>query len=410
MKKTVDMESFKNCSKKRPQDFTRERKMSFKMLVYFLLSMINESSQNALERFFAKTGQSIYMTQQAFSLARQKIKWEAFRILFELSVNIHYREYKDEIKRWNGLRIHAIDGSKLSLPNDKPLREYYGTCGAGNSSPTAQGSLLYDILNDLVVDSRIEPMATDERTLARMHIDQLTRIESFEEWKELVIFDRGYPSFELIKEVLEKKIHFVMRVKTKFSTVIDELSRGDHSITLEKGEEKIPIRVIKFRLESGEEETLITDIKEKKYGMKAFKALYFKRWPIETKYDQIKNKLEIENFSGRLVDNIRQDFFATMVLTNLAANFFEEAQKEVDEEQKDKNNKYWYKVNINHEIGVLKDHLIKTLIEEDSKKRSEMYDEMIWLLKKRLIPIRPGRSLPRTARKVKFHHNRKSNC
>jgi len=58
--------------------------MSFKMLVYFLLSMINESSQNALERFFAKTGQGIYMTQQAFSLARQKIKWEAFRILFEL--------------------------------------------------------------------------------------------------------------------------------------------------------------------------------------------------------------------------------------------------------------------------------------------------------------------------------------
>ena len=384
--------------------------MNFKNLIYFLLSMINESSQNALERFFEKTGRCIFMTQQAFSLARQKIKWEAFRILFDLSVNIHYREYKDEIRRWNGLRVHAIDGSKLSLPNDKPLREYFGACGAGNSSPTAQGSLLYDILNDLVVDARIEPMATDERTLAGMHIDHLMGIESFEEWKELVLFDRGYPSFELIKELLGKKIHFVMRARTKFSTEIDDLSLGDHAITLEEGEERIPLRVIKFRLDSGEEETLITDLQEKKHGVKAFKALYFKRWPIETKYDQIKNKLEIENFSGRLVDNIRQDFFATMVLTNLTANFYEEAQKEVEEEQKDKNNKYRYKVNVNHEIGVLKDNLIKTLIEEDSQKRSEMYDEMIWLLKKRLIPIRPGRSLPRTARKVKFHHNHKSNC
>ena len=34
------------------------------------------------------------------------------------------------------------------------------------------------------------------------------------------------------------------------------------------------------------------------------------------------------------------------------------------------------------------------------------------LLKKKLIPIRPNRSLPRAAfpRKVKFHHNHKSNC
>jgi hypothetical protein len=40
----------------------------------------------------------------------------------------------------------------------------------------------------------------------------------------------------------------------------------------------------------------------------AFSDLYYKRWSIETKYSQLKQKLELENFSGRLVENIKQDF------------------------------------------------------------------------------------------------------
>ena len=360
--------------------------------------------------FFNKIGVDTYMSQQAFSLARQKIKWQAFWDLFVLTVNTHYRIYKDKIKRWKGFRIFAIDGSKQSLPNDPPLREHFGSSGAGNTSPTAQGSALYDILNDIVADARIEPMSTDERTLAKKHISQLITLESFVEWMELILFDRGYASFELIKELLEAKIHFLMRVRSKFSIAIDELSRGDHLIELEQGEEKIIVRVLKFRLDGGEEETLITSIKDRQIGIKAFKVLYFKRWPIETKYDQIKNKLEIENFSGRLVDNILQDFYATMVLTNLATEFINEAQEKVEENQKGKGNKYEYKVNVNHAIGVLKDRLVQTLCEQDSRRRGEMFEEIIHLLEKRIIPIRPNRSFPRTRRNVKHHHNHKSNC
>jgi hypothetical protein len=373
--------------------------------------MVKASTQNALERYFAINGLSIFMTQQAFSLARQKLKWEALQELFNFGVNVHYINYQEQIQRWNGFRIFANDGSTISLPNDKPLREHYGTCGLGNTSPTARGSLLYDILNNVVVDARLEPMAQDERTLARMHIKQLIGLESFEEWKELILFDRGYASFDLIEELLGYKIHYVMRVRSKFSTAIDGLGYGDHSVKLKQGEKKIKVRVVKFRLSSGEDEALVTDIKDRKLTVDDFKKLYFKRWPIETKYNEIKNKLEIENFSGRLVDNIRQDFYAVMILTNLAAECFAIAQEEVEKEQAGKGNKWQYKINVNHEIGVLKDKLIKVLLEDDSKKRRVMFDEVISLLKKRLIPIRPGRSLPRnTPRKVKFHHNHKSNC
>ena len=185
--------------------------MGFKNLLYFILNMVKESSQNALERYFAMQGEDTCMTQQAFSLARQKIKWEAFRELFDYGVEVHYKNYAEEIRRWHGYRVSAIDGIKLSLPNDKPLRAYFGD---SNGSPMAQGSALYDVFNDFVVDARIEPPATDERTLAQLHIKHLQGLESFEEWKELLLFDRGYPSFELIKGLMERKIHYVMPMST----------------------------------------------------------------------------------------------------------------------------------------------------------------------------------------------------
>jgi hypothetical protein len=47
--------------------------MTFNELVYFMLSMVKQSSQNALERFFPQLGKEhIHMSQQAFSAARKR--------------------------------------------------------------------------------------------------------------------------------------------------------------------------------------------------------------------------------------------------------------------------------------------------------------------------------------------------
>jgi hypothetical protein len=60
--------------------------MPFKKMILFMLGMVKESSQNALERFFPKLGEATQMSQQAFSLARQKIR-KAFEELFRASVS-----------------------------------------------------------------------------------------------------------------------------------------------------------------------------------------------------------------------------------------------------------------------------------------------------------------------------------
>jgi hypothetical protein len=165
-------------------------------------------------------------------------------------------------------------------------------------------------------------MSRDERSLAEEHIKKLVKMADF--GKELIVFDRGYPSIELIEHLYEGKIDFLMRVREKFDLGIDRLGLGDHVVELEKGGRgPVKVRVIKLRLKGGETETLISSLMDSGYDVNIFKGLYFKRWPIEGKYDEVKKKLEVENFSGILADNIRQDFYAAMTLANIVAEMKE---------------------------------------------------------------------------------------
>jgi len=400
---------FLELARKLPQYFTRKRKMPFTNLVLFMLNMVKTSIQVALDKFFEDIDQEeIHMSQQAYSKAREKIRWEAFRWLFKENVNDTYDNYYDT---WRGYRVSAFDGSKLQLPDDPKLRNHYGTMGSAKVAVTAQASALYDVYNNVLIDVQIEPLKTDERTLALRHIAELCKMPSF--GKELIIGDRGYASFELIETMKNSEISFLFRVKKGFNKNIDQLGEGDHSILIQKkNHDDINVRVIKFTLPSGEEETLVTDIADKRMGIQAFKELYFKRWPIETKYDEIKNKLQVENFSGRTINAINQDFFVSMHMSNIAAIARWEAQVEVDDERSLKDNKYDYHVNANLAIGTLKDRFIMAILEDNPRIRRKMVGRILYLLKFDSVPTRPNRSIPRnpSPRKAKFRHNRKSNC
>jgi hypothetical protein len=124
--------------------------MPFKKLMCFMLSMVKERTQNALERFFPKLKEAIHMTQQAFSLARQNVKGEAFRELFQASVKGSYNEVLTD---WRGYLLMAIDSSHIfrALLRDGALREYYGATGHELRAATARASLRYDIENDILV-------------------------------------------------------------------------------------------------------------------------------------------------------------------------------------------------------------------------------------------------------------------
>jgi hypothetical protein len=371
---------FETCWKKRTTKAVQKNgnrisarivKLPFKKLMRFMLGMVKESSQNALERFFPKMKEATHMSQRAFSLARQKVKREAFQELFQASVRGSYNE---RIKDWRGYLLIAIDSSHIALPRDAALREYYGAVGRELSAATARASLPYNMENDIIADASIERLTVDERSLAKTYIEAFAGMEpSGGVRKAIVIYDRGHPSKEFIKYLQDKEIKYVMRVRKRFNPHIDRMRSGSKVIRLSEG---IWIRAIVFRLTGGERETLITNMEEGKTGEAAFPKLYYKRWPIETKCNQLKQKFELENFSGWLVDTIKQDFYAMMTVSNMLSSSLRETNEKIPK-GKTKRRKYEYRANVNHAVGVLKARHIGILITEDSLARKYLYREPV---------------------------------
>jgi hypothetical protein len=408
LRELIMSKEFLERSRQNLVDFTRNRKMGFTNLVIFMINLVRTSTQTALDRFWELIGTpDMHMTQQSFSEARQKLRPEACRELFQHTVE---RVYSSEVDRWYGMIVVAIDGSKVQLPDDKRLLEIFGGMGREKASPTAQASTAYDVFNNVIVDAEIEPLSVSENELASRHIERVASMECME--KTLFILDRGYSSCSLMAEIEEKGLKFLIRVRKKFNKGIDELGHGVHDFVLPHEASGIKVRVIKFALASGETETLVTNIFEESMCLEDFKKLYFKRWPVETKYGEVKLKLEVENFSGRTKNAILQDFYITVMLSNIIAVAASEAQPVVDHAREGKGNKHRYKVNVNHAIGTFKDHFIKALLEANDEKRVEKTNKIIQLLCEHVVPERKGRSSPRNPcpRQSRFHYNMKSNC
>ena len=78
------------------------------------------------------------------------------------------------------------------------------------------------------------------------------------------------------------------------------------------------LRFVRVDLPDGEVEILATSLLDRaKYPTGLFKRLYYKRWRIETFFQAIKSRLAVDNFTGRTVEAIKQDFFSTLFVSGL---------------------------------------------------------------------------------------------
>lgn len=100
---------------------------------------------------------------------------------------------------------------------------------------------------------------------------------------------------------------------------------------------------------------------------------YHKRWGIETKYNDVKNKLEIENFTGYSPDAILQDFYATMFLADLAGVLEYDLREEIEAAHIRPENRYTYKLNVAMTISELKRTVVEMLSTSSRLKRERLY-------------------------------------
>jgi hypothetical protein len=305
---------------------------------------------------------------------------------------------------YNGMRLIAIDGSDLALENTPELKESFGCSGPKNDAATALCSIAYGPLDGVVYDCRIDHYTVCERSLAEEHIKRLKELDL---GGSLLIFDRGYPSARFIALLYESGFQFVMRVRDKFNLVVDNI-KTQGFVNLKHSDKEYSVRVLKIKLETGETETLLTSLDQKQLAIEDAGALYFKRWKVETAYDLLKSKLELENFSGKTKVSVLQDFYATIYLNNISAFASEEANEKIANADKGKNLKHPRKANQARTISKLRDVFLSIIAERDEAKRKIMLDKLILDIARYPIPDVPNRSAPRKPpRKKRFYIARK---
>lgn len=394
-------------SKNNKQDFTRNRKLCFSSLILFMLNSIKSTLQKELTNFMELISSSSdnirRISKSAFSQSRSKLNPEAFIHLN----NILSREFYtgNDYSTWKGFRLLSIDGSTCQLPYSKQLKEYFGHT-QGNCSrnfPLARISTFYDILNNIIISSKIASHKIGEYTLALPFLDKIKQ-------NDLLILDRGYGAVWLFYYIFMKGGDFVVRLQRNFIKEADDFRESeeysrvielDHchyksqNLLTELGFKFKPfkIRLVRIILNNGEVEILATSLlEEKKYPTTIFKDLYFMRWGIETNYDHLKDQIEVENFSGRTILAIEQDFYANMLMANFQALIMKDAKREMDETVKQY--KYEYKINRNLSYSYMKDRFVKILLSDDP----DYYEQLKELFKIEPIPIRKGRKFERRAR------------
>jgi hypothetical protein len=334
-----------------PKAFTRQRRLGFTRVLVLILQKSIRSIQLHLHDFFqhlADDGPVLSVSASAWTQARSKLSHTAFIELNQHAVLLQaYGKHTDwVVKRWRDFRVLAVDSSLLRLPKNTEVGQAFGWVECENQKGECgrytQGrlSVMYDVLNHIAVHTLLEKWTVGERGLAAVHLAQSQE-------GDLLVLDRGYCSYEWLARCVKEQRYFVCRCPGSSFGEANRLLAGKQagkssSVFLQPpngrmGEvrqiglpEEIQVRFVTVALPDGQLEVLATSLlDEGMYPTESFGELYRLRWGIETYYGLLKSRLDLENFSGRSVESVRQDIYATVFLSNLESIVVRSAREEL---------------------------------------------------------------------------------
>ena len=405
IRETVSSPDFIARHRKNKNDFTRNRKLPFHVLIFFLINLVKGSYQDELDKFFKTIFRfdvaKRVVSKAALSKARMKLKFEAF---VELNLQlITYFEKHFRPRLWFGFRLLAIDGSTTKLPITDDVARHFGVWKVrqGAPSPMARVSLFFDVLNKMTVDALIKPKRIGERELAAQHLLNVMP-------NDLILLDRGYPAWWLFNLILSMEANFCARVScTKWKIVRKFFCSGlsekivtvpVHSTSIaqsrQMGLDTTPLKLRLIRIENdGKVAVLITSlIDTEKYPIELFGDLYHKRWPVEEDYKIIKCRIELENFSGQSALSVYQDFHAKVFAKNLVWMLAFPVQKRLDSENVQ--TKHRYQINFSQALSKSKG-VIALLFLDAKRLIKRLIAGLQYIFQRTTEPIRPGRKYPR---------------
>ena len=323
----------------RAADFTRRRALPFDRVMLFILQKTTRSIQRHLHAFWDHLALEVAsgVTAGAVTQARAKFKHTAFIALNRETVLpiVYAPAQADTMHRWRGHRLVGLDSSLVRLPRSATTEKEFGLVEiknqlgpTGTAYPEGRISVVYDLLNRIGLDGRLEKSVLGEVSLASQQLGELAA-------GDVVIVDRGFTGLAFLAQIRQHQLHFIARCSTGSFLAAQEMFRRNRvgqsrRVTLWaaaalKAELKrlglpqsLVVRLVSVRLPTGELEVLVTSLlDELAYPTAEFLTVYHRRWHHETYYGMLKGRLDLENWSGQSAEAVRQDFHAAVLLANL---------------------------------------------------------------------------------------------
>ena len=322
-------------------DFTRERVLTWPTVIVVMLRGQKVSLQTAVNKFFSAVGDVWrVVTASAYRQARQKVQPEVCVHLNAVMCEEYYARYgaDQEVVLWHGQRVLGVDGSYLNLPDTEETRGEFSVQTnqhPGGEQVQALALVLYDLRNAVGLSAALGPKQAEKNLLFTTHL-------AATQAGDVLVCDRAYADYSVMATVVARQCHFVIRFPRQSFTTVNAFWAAlaqERVVTLAVtskarayvAEQQLPttlrVRLVKVVLASGEVEVLGTDLLDAQtYPAAEFKAVYGWRWQHETYHDRIKNIFEVERFSGKSAQAIKQDFYGVIFLATLESILSKPAQ------------------------------------------------------------------------------------
>lgn len=417
VKKKLASELFIIDHKVNQNAFTRNRVLTFRIMFLLLLRKSVKSLQLVLNELFIYDEIKATVSSSAYNQARKKFKHTAFIELNEGAIELFYKEAK--IKRWKGYRVFGVDASKVILPKTKEVEAVYGSVPIKSqhiesSYTCALFECRYDVLNHIALQNSLHPGSSYEVDLAVKMLQEQQKSTD----KDLDLYDRGYASYDFLSHLVHHGRHFAVRIpsncfKKETKNLFSGTGKWSKVALLKAPSDKrkalkeqglpleIQVRFVSVLLDTGEIEVLATSLMNASISRKEFADLYFLRWGVEGFYNLLKGRLNLENFTGKSLESVHQDFWSTIFITNVETIFTYEAQKELDKGVKEE--QLPQKINKAVSFNAIKNMVFDIFLNE--KNGDKIHRKLTQLFMTNTIVKRKDRSPPREKISVRKSFN-----
>lgn len=405
---------------------SRERKLPLDALMRFMLTMTG----GTLTRELYDAG--IEMAASSFVDRRKRVTDSCF-----CSVMQNFNDLCDDPATLKGYRLWTIDGSTVPCPRNPNSSNHFKSETNPKGWNNTHANLVFDILNQTFVDCY---MGKDKISSRTAHDEQgaLCALIYKRKYRQptILVLDRGYESYNTIAHLQNNRnLYFVLRVKQDKAALrpvrglpLEELDRDlawtittwqtneakeKGWIFLQTGSKKgkanspntritrwdftgpvfpdeypMTCRAVRFMLDSGQYETLLTNLPRDEFSISDLKELYHFRWKIETNIRFLKYCVGLLNLHSRTDELILQEIYAHLTIFNFCTRIC----REIEIPQKEEN-KYEYKIDMTMAI-----YLCKRFFRDPDFSGEKLIGD----IKRYVQPIRPNRADERSLKVKTF--------